>query len=86
MAEVYGEKPKKFTKKWWPYFWMYYKWHTISIVAIAVVIISTVMQCVTAEKYDLILTYLGRLHISQEHIYFSDGDSITALFGVYIAY
>ena len=24
MAEKYGDMPKRFTKKWWEYFWDYY--------------------------------------------------------------
>ena len=59
MAEVYGVKPKKFTREWWPYFWMYYKWHTIGIVAAAACIISFVVQCATKPKYDLALTFAG---------------------------
>lgn len=59
MAEVYGVKPKKFTRQWWPYFWMYYKWHTIGIVFAAVCIITFVIQCATKPKYDLGLTYAG---------------------------
>ena len=66
MAEVYGVKPKMFTKEWWPYFWMYYKWHTIAITAITVLVASTLIECVTATKYDLMVTYMGKSHITQE--------------------
>ena len=59
MAEVYGVKPKRFTREWWPYFWMYYKWHTIGIVAGAACIISFVVQCATKPKYDLALLFAG---------------------------
>lgn len=59
MAEVYGVKPKIFTREWWPYFWMYYKWHTIGIVFAAVCIISFTIGCITKTKYDLIMTYAG---------------------------
>ena len=59
MAEVYGVKPKRFTREWWPYFWMYYKWHTIGIVAAAACIISFAVQCATKPKYDLALTFAG---------------------------
>ena len=59
MAEVYGVKPKMFTREWWPYFWMYYKWHTIGIVFAAVCIISFTIGCITKTKYDLIMTYTG---------------------------
>ena len=59
MAEVYGVKPKMFTREWWPYFWMYYKWHTIGIVFAAVCIISFTVGCITKTQYDLIVTYAG---------------------------
>ncbi len=57
MAEVYGEKPKKFTREWWPYFWMYYKWHTIIAVVAVIGIIIGVYQKVTEIKYDLDIVY-----------------------------
>lgn len=66
MAEVYGVKPKKFTKEWWSYFWMYYKWHTIVIAVIAILVATTISQCVTSEKYDLTITYLGDKYFSDE--------------------
>ncbi len=60
MAEVYGEKPKKFTREWWPYFWLYYKWHTIiGIVAIAGIIMG-IYQKVSEIKYDVNLTYMAQ--------------------------
>lgn len=59
MAEVYGEKPKIFTRGWWPYFWMYYKWHTLGILFVAVLVIVFGAQCINKTKYDLIVTYAG---------------------------
>lgn len=59
MAEHYGVKPKMFTKEWWPYYWMYYKWYTITAVAIVVFIVMIIYDCVTKEKYDLKITYYG---------------------------
>lgn len=66
MAEVYGIKPKKFTKEWWPYFWMYYKWHTIATVAVVFAVLFTVVQCVTNTDYDLSATYTGSRALSDE--------------------
>lgn len=60
MAEVYGEKPKKFTREWWPYFWMYYKWHTIATVFVVMAVVSFVVQKTNEVKYDLIVTYMGQ--------------------------
>ena len=59
MAEVYGVKPKKFTKEWWPYFWLYYKWHTIVIVLAVIAIIYTIVEMSTQTKYDLKMIYYG---------------------------
>lgn len=59
MAEVYGEKPKIFTKEWWPYFWLYYKWHTVAIVFVIVLVSTWITDCVRKEKFDLRMTYLG---------------------------
>lgn len=59
MAEVYGVKPKKFTKEWWPYFWMYYKWHTILIGFFSICTIIFVTECAMKVKYDLNVVYAG---------------------------
>ncbi|MBR0365758.1 MAG: hypothetical protein IJH94_03035 [Clostridia bacterium] len=59
MAEVYGVKPKKFTKEWWPYYWMYYKWHTIIIGFFSISTIVSVAQCAMKEHYDLNVVYAG---------------------------
>lgn len=66
MAEVYGVKPKKFTKEWWPYFWMYYKWHTIGIVGVILAVVLTVYQCTHRPKYDLTMTYTGHHSFTDE--------------------
>ncbi len=57
MAEKYGEIPPKFTKAWWSYFWMYYKWYVIGIAAVVIAVVGTAVQCAGREKYDLILNY-----------------------------
>lgn len=66
MAEVYGVKPKAFTKEWWPYYWMYYKWHTISAVLVIVCVVVTIVQCTNKEKYDATVNYAGAGYISEE--------------------
>ncbi len=57
--EVYGTKPKRFTKEWWSYFWYYYKWHTIGIGLAAAITIYTCVDCVMREKYDLMVGYIS---------------------------
>ena len=59
MAEVYGEKPKKFTKKWWSYFWCYYKWWVIVPVFLIVIAIGLTIHMLNMKKFDLTLTYAG---------------------------
>lgn len=66
MAEVYGVKPKMFTKEWWPYFWMYYKWHTIGIVFVVCSVAFTVGQCFMRPKVDLSVTYAGHHMFADE--------------------
>lgn len=66
MAEHYGVVPKKFTKEWWPYFWMYYKWHTIGIAFALMLIIITAVQCATSEKYDVVVNYMGKTYFAPE--------------------
>lgn len=64
--EVYGVKPKKFTKKWWGYFWYYYKWHTAGVLFAAVLMIITFVQCVTQTKYDLQIDFITEYGIIPE--------------------
>ena len=52
VMEKYGTVPPKFTKEWWSYFWMYYKWQTIGISFAVLAIIVTLVQCATNIKYD----------------------------------
>lgn len=66
MAEKYGTVPPKFTRAWWEYFWMYYKWHTIAAAFIILLIIITTYQNLTAPEYDLTVTYAGEVLFSEE--------------------
>ena len=66
MAEVYGVKPKKFTKEWWPYYWMYYKWHTIIIGFFSITTIISAVQCAMKEHYDLNVVYAGSGYYESE--------------------
>ena len=62
--EVYGTKPKRFTKEWREYFWDYYKWHTIATIVAMIVIISTINDCVHRINYDLQIDYISEHMIS----------------------
>lgn len=64
--EVYGTKPKMFTKDWWEYFWMYYKWHTLAVLFIAIVVTVSVVQCAQTPKYDLQADFISETFFSDE--------------------
>lgn len=64
--EVYGVKPKKFTKEWWGYFWYYYKWHTLGVLFAAFLIVTSFVQCVTQTKYDLQIDFITEHYITTE--------------------
>lgn len=68
MAEKYGVIPKRFTKEWWEYFWMYYKWYVIVAAAVIIAIVTTVYQVVTAPKYDVTFVYAGTTLYSEENV------------------
>ncbi|MDD6483050.1 MAG: hypothetical protein PUF72_00530 [Clostridiales bacterium] len=67
MAEKYGTVPKRFTSAWWGYFWDYYKWQTIGIAFAALLVVVTLVQCATREKYDMTVTYAGGLIFDEEN-------------------
>lgn len=64
--EVYGVKPKKFTKEWWGYFWYYYKLHTLGGAFAAFLIIVTCVQCATQTKYDLQIDFISEYGLMTE--------------------
>ncbi len=64
--EKYGTVPKRFTKKWWEYFWDYYKWHTIATVFALFLIAITVHQYATQIHYDTTITVLGGYGLDEE--------------------
>ena len=64
--EVYGVKPKRFTKKWWGYFWYYYKWHTVGVLFACVLIVTSFVECATQTKYDLQIDFITEHGITLE--------------------
>lgn len=64
MAEKYGIVPKRFTKEWWGYFWMYYKWYVIIPAVVAALITGAIITNIKMNKFDLTLTYAGPQYIS----------------------
>ena len=64
--EVYGIKPKRFTKEWWEYFWDYYKFHTIAAVFVIIALITTVNECAHRTNYDLQIDYISENQILPE--------------------
>ena len=64
--EVYGEKPKRFTKEWREYFWDYYKWHTIGTIVVLLLIISTITECANKKHYDLQIDYISETGMTMQ--------------------
>lgn len=65
MAEKF-EKPKRFTKKWWEYFWEYYKWYVIVGAFIIISVAVTVFQVSNQPDYIFNITYAGEGYIPEE--------------------
>jgi len=59
--EVYGDKPKLFSKKWWENYFYYYKIHTIAGILILLAGGYIVYSDLTATKYDLHIDYISEL-------------------------
>lgn len=68
MAEKYGEIPKKFTSKWWSYFWTYYKWWIIVPAMLIVTIVCLLNSILKMERYDVTLTYAGPHFFPNNHV------------------
>ena len=64
--EVYGQKPKRFTKEWWEYFWDYYKWHTIGAIVVLILIVSTITECANKKHYDLQIDYISETGMTMQ--------------------
>lgn len=76
MAEFYGEKPKRFTKEWWQWFWLYHKWYCIGIALAVMVVGAFITDYITRERYDLEIVYLGTQRIPLENLE-AVGDGLT---------
>ena len=72
--EKYGTVPKKFTKKWWEYFWDYYKWHTIATLFALMLIAVTVHQYATQIHYDTTITVSGGHGLNEELLELVEAD------------
>lgn len=66
MAEKYGTIPKRFTPKWWEYFWDYYKWHTLAAIFAVFFVVSWAYSALTAEKFDLKIVHFGNTIFGDE--------------------
>lgn len=64
--EVYGKKPKRFTKEWWEYFWDYYKIHTFVTIFAIIIIVSTLVECANKVHYDMQLDFISEYGLTEE--------------------
>lgn len=53
------DKPKKFTKMWFHYIWDYYKVHMLVGAAVAVLLAVTLVELLTAVRYDVNINYVA---------------------------
>lgn len=65
--EVYGTKPKRFTKAWWEYFWDYYKMYVFGGIFVAILIAVTAVQCATHPSYDLQIDFASQFGVLPEY-------------------
>ncbi|MDO4618033.1 MAG: hypothetical protein Q4B31_00755 [Clostridia bacterium] len=64
--EVYGEKPKMFTKAWFGYFWMYYKvWVLLTVLAL-ILMVSFIIDFSTPTTYDMSMMIAGNKVVTEE--------------------
>lgn len=66
MAEKFV-KPKRFTAKWWSYFWEYYKWYVIVAIVIIISVIYTVNSFLNQPQYVYNMIYAGYGFIPEEN-------------------
>lgn len=66
--EVYGEKPKLFSHKWWENYFYYYKVHTIVAVLVILAAGYLIYTDVTSTKYDLQIDYIAEHGLTEEQI------------------
>lgn len=66
--EKYGQIPPRFSKAWWEYYWYYYKWQTIGIAFVLLLLVITLVQCANKVHYDLQITYAGERVYTEQSI------------------
>ncbi len=64
--EVYGEKPKMFSKDWWGYFWMYNKTKVFAGIFLLLLIVPFLYQHLTAPDLDLSIMVAGNRAVLEE--------------------
>ena len=60
------EAPKKSFSKWLDNYWYHYKWHTIAVVFVLIVVTVCVVQMSNRTSFDAVITYAGSKDISQK--------------------
>ncbi len=49
-------------------YWYHFKWHTITVIALAIVLAITITQCATREKYDFITVLFTYSAVTDDRI------------------
>ena len=60
------EAPKKSFSKWLDNYWYHYKWHTIAVVFVLIVVTVCVVQMSNRTSFDAVITYAGSKNVSQK--------------------
>ena len=60
------EAPKKSFAKWLDNYWYHYKWHTIAVIFVLLVVTVCVVQMAGRTDYDVVITYAGSKNVSQK--------------------
>lgn len=64
--EKYGEIPPRFTRAWWSYFWLYYKWYVLGGAFALFMVCMLIFQCTHRVKYDMTIVYAGHKTYTEE--------------------
>lgn len=59
---------KPFSKEWFENYWMYYKWHTLSVLFVLVIAITSIVDIVTKVKPDINISIATEYSVADDQI------------------
>ncbi len=60
------EAPKKSFAKWLDNYWYHYKWHTIAVIFVIIVVVVCTVQLIDRDEYDVLIAYAGSKDVSKK--------------------